>query len=1101
MNRNKSWMRALAFTVALALILQLAPAGLGAPVHAATDPADIIAHYEFEGNTDNTSSFGSIYNATIEGGSVSYVDGFLGQAVKFDGSGGYVKLPNDILRNNPNFTVIMYFKTTGSGVLLGYQNTQIPASPSQYMPIAYINNVTGKLVSSLWIGGDLTVISPERVDNGVWHKLAVSASSSSISLYLDDLPIGTNNSGSVQHLSMSYNQLGKGFGTGRNLTTDNYGWASYTGLIDDVYILSKGLSSDDIQTMTGPVNNPTITFDTQVSGVTASPSTISVTSGAAYGTLPAPTRAGFAFGGWYAGTDGDGTEITSGSIFNSPRGHTLYAKWIDDQAPTTGAGVTVDAITSASRVISYGEATDNFSTNSALRYKVVYSTASSIDTTSDALQAPYQLDWAPYQLRYGYAPYRSAWLYYNHAISGLLPMQGDEQYWFNVLVQDEAGNLSLYQSAASTAGIAYAGMTSSDTTPPAVTAGATAAVATSGAALEQQISIQWPRVYDIGTTPDAVEYMIVYSTNANLGTIPDALRYGTKLNFHIGNNQFTEWTTFPAATLTPAATITGLQPGTQYHFNVIAKDSDGNAMIYQKTSATTARVNTGPTAALASVNGSLRIGSTLTGTYEYRDADQDAQGTSTYQWYRTEYANGISQTAIANATTTSYTLTSEDVGKYIVFSVTPVALTGVIDGPRSSSGLAGPVAALGGRSSGGGSNAVTTQSGMNQTVVKIDDKTFQNELDQRSKGSYYNIPIPSANSSQVQMNLEMVKQLSQKDVTLTVNNGQVKYQLPPNAINVPNLLANFDKGADASKIAFDIEISNASNEVQKTAQSAAVKDGFAILAPPVTFTMTAAYNGRTVAVNQFGKHVSREIALPAGIDPKRITTAIVIQEDGTTYHVPTYVYQTNGQYFARINSLTNSVYSLIYHTAAFTDTAGAWFETPVLEAASRTILNGYEDGTFQGTNSITRAEFATMLINTLGLNKVGTSSYADVKESDWYYKAVSRANEYQLIMGRPDGNFDPESKITRQEAMIMMQRAAELCGLIADSKDLVANYPDSSKVSEWAKDAVNFNLNSGLITGNNGELKATENITRAEAAVVTLRLLQKSDLIDIRSAI
>lgn len=60
MNRNKSWMRALAFTVALALILQLAPAGLGAPVHAATDPADIIAHYEFEGNTDNTSSFGSI---------------------------------------------------------------------------------------------------------------------------------------------------------------------------------------------------------------------------------------------------------------------------------------------------------------------------------------------------------------------------------------------------------------------------------------------------------------------------------------------------------------------------------------------------------------------------------------------------------------------------------------------------------------------------------------------------------------------------------------------------------------------------------------------------------------------------------------------------------------------------------------------------------------------------------------------------------------------------------------------------------------------------------------------------------------------------------
>ena len=54
----------------------------------------------------------------------------------------------------------------------------------------------------------------------------------------------------------------------------------------------------------------------------------------------------------------------------------------------------------------------------------------------------------------------------------------------------------------------------------------------------------------------------------------------------------------------------------------------------------------------------------------------------------------------------------------------------------------------------------------------------------------------------------------------------------------------------------------------------------------------------------------------------------------------------------------------------------------------------------------------------------------------------------------------------------------------------------SKMQSNWARDAVAFNVENGLIIGSNGEIKPQDTLTRAESMVTTLRLLQKSDLID-----
>ena len=77
----------------------------------------------------------------------------------------------------------------------------------------------------------------------------------------------------------------------------------------------------------------------------------------------------------------------------------------------------------------------------------------------------------------------------------------------------------------------------------------------------------------------------------------------------------------------------------------------------------------------------------------------------------------------------------------------------------------------------------------------------------------------------------------------------------------------------------------------------------------------------------------------------------------------------------------------------------------------------------------------------------------------------------------------------------MLQRAAALTGTSSD----LDSFADADSVSYWAKDAVQWNVGSGLIQGTHGKLNPTANITRAESATIILRLLQKASLVDVRS--
>lgn len=79
-----------------------------------------------------------------------------------------------------------------------------------------------------------------------------------------------------------------------------------------------------------------------------------------------------------------------------------------------------------------------------------------------------------------------------------------------------------------------------------------------------------------------------------------------------------------------------------------------------------------PTAKNITITGTAKINHTITAEYEFIDEDGDSEGTSVYRWLRLDEPNG-DYTRIEGANNKSYTLTNDDLYKYIKFEVTPVS--------------------------------------------------------------------------------------------------------------------------------------------------------------------------------------------------------------------------------------------------------------------------------------------------------------------------------------------------------------------------------------------------------------------------------------------
>ncbi|MDG0810444.1 S-layer homology domain-containing protein [Cohnella rhizosphaerae] len=400
--------------------------------------------------------------------------------------------------------------------------------------------------------------------------------------------------------------------------------------------------------------------------------------------------------------------------------------------------------------------------------------------------------------------------------------------------------------------------------------------------------------------------------------------------------------------------------------------------------------------------------------------------------------------------------------------------------------------------------ATTTESGgVKTTTVAVDPAKLQAKLEAEGANAVVTIPVKSASNVVVgELNGRMIKNMESLSATLVLQTDKGTYTLPAKEIDIDALAGKLGSGVKLEDIQFKVTIAQTPDTMAKVVENAAAKGEFSVVVPAVDYTVSGTYGGKTVEVKLFNVYVERMAALPDGIDPDRITTGVVVDADGTARHVPTKIVLVDGKYYAKINSLTNSTYAVVWHPLEFSDVANHWAKAAVNDMGSRMVIDGTGGGRFSPDRAITRAEFAAIVVRGLGLKlENGTAAFSDVKASDWFGGAIDAASAYELIRGYEDGTFRPNDEITREEAMAIVSRAMAITGLRAklpaQSDDaMLRSYKDASDVSGWARSGVQDNVQAGLVSGRGTALLAPKaSITRAEVATVIQRLLQASGLI------
>ncbi len=176
---------------------------------------------------------------------------------------------------------------------------------------------------------------------------------------------------------------------------------------------------------------------------------------------------------------------------------------------------------------------------------------------------------------------------------------------------------------------------------------------------------------------------------------------------------------------------------------------------------------------------------------------------------------------------------------------------------------------------------------------------------------------------------------------------------------------------------------------------------------------------------------------------------------------------------------------------------GEWYSEAVAYVYNKGMMNGTEKG-FELNAATTRAMLVTMLYRLEGEPNTGNANFSDVADGQWFSKAIAWASSNGVVKGYENGDaqlvpngvrgmFGPNDAITREQLAAVLYRYAQAKGLDVSAKGSLTNFSDSSKVSGWAAEAMQWAVGAGIINGDNGALKPQGNATRAEVAMMIMR--------------
>lgn len=173
--------------------------------------------------------------------------------------------------------------------------------------------------------------------------------------------------------------------------------------------------------------------------------------------------------------------------------------------------------------------------------------------------------------------------------------------------------------------------------------------------------------------------------------------------------------------------------------------------------------------------------------------------------------------------------------------------------------------------------------------------------------------------------------------------------------------------------------------------------------------------------------------------------------------------------------------------AVLSDLQGHWAEGSINQLIAGQAISGYPDNTFRPENTITRAEFACILMKAFNFApKANVVVFFDTYKH-WAKDAISNATAYGVVSGYDTITFGPEDPVTREQMALMIYHACKMEGSFQGK-----NFTDLSAVSAWASEAVAAVSQKNLMGGYaDGSFRPQGLATRAEAATLISKALKE----------
>lgn len=240
-------------------------------------------------------------------------------------------------------------------------------------------------------------------------------------------------------------------------------------------------------------------------------------------------------------------------------------------------------------------------------------------------------------------------------------------------------------------------------------------------------------------------------------------------------------------------------------------------------------------------------------------------------------------------------------------------------------------------------------------------------------------------------------------------------------------------------------------------------------------------DGTTVeTVEPVSGEITASVSVPKSVGSTRVDipvskptgsmVAVIVHPDGTEEIVRGSVVTETG---VALRAEGDVQLKIIDNAKRFNDMADHWAKDAVEFASSRELFNGVGNDAFGPDLSMTRGMVNTVLARLAGADTAGGET--------WYAKGTAWAVEN----GISDGTA-PEQPVTREQLAAMLYRYA---GSPAVSGEL--GFDDADSISAWARDAVRWCVDNGILNGVGGNRMTPQDLARrGQVAAMLMRFLQ-----------